>query len=464
METSLERRQAMQALAEAIAELFTRKELELLLRQTPAMLALLRELPGPEASAATVGDAVVCLLERRGELDVAFLTLVRTSRPMKEAEIRTIAAGLGIDPLRLCPAAIRASSVDVRAFLQTLAISGWAIWNTADIEHMGVVLGPAMLAPLLLLRSEASTSDAARMYLAYRQLIERWIGIPVVRPDPHTLYVRFALSAVRSFALMVMLVGGSLVVRVIGVLKHPLAGARAILPNWTYLTFSQRIVIEPEPELVPNTGIVTLAGDTSGRSARIIGGGLIAIVVISLIGEPSYAMFIGFKWLLYLLLAAGFIYFWDLIMLGISLVYRVSLKASFALWFPVALAIHVGMNPKLPPDVYLEFMQTSEIHKIKRVLAACIVVMFVVCRVDTDLLGSFSGLLDGTSGVLLCLAATLVLVVHYAIVEPSREHLRLGIRSWSTIVRWLEITRMVTVVAVVAAVFVRVAHLWLWSA
>lgn len=129
------------------------------------------------------------------------------------------------------------------------------------------------------------------------------------------------------------------------------------------------------------------------------------------------------------------------------------MKASFALWFPVVVAFHIGMRQGDSIDDYVEFSISSEIHKIRRAAAAAWIALFAANRSGvawTDDL-PIAAMLRGASGTLLCAASALLLVVHYAVVERAGLHERFEAFKWSTIVSIIEISRLIIISLVIAA-------------
>jgi len=444
---------ARRELAEIIAERFTRDELILFLRQDVTTLELISVLPGPESPPANLGDAFVDSLERRGLLDTALFSRLAISRPRIKMRLLQIASAFGLEPLKICPASNSALQFNSTAFGHTILAAGTTVLLATLFAKPTLLLLPVMLAPLLLLRSEASTSTGARAYIAYRQWVIRKIGMPraIMKYMHDPMFVHLAVQCTRSFLLLVSLLVGSLVIRIYATLRHPVAGLNAILQNWCHFTFAEKLAAEPE--LVPNTGPTQIGSVRSPQTTF-----LIFLVINS--GTPGilgYAIFeeqegIGIDGLL--LSGLLLLLFWNRLVRLTALLYRWSLKASFALWFPVALAVHAGARPGLPPDVYLEFAKSSELHRIRRLFAMVIIVAFTARCFDISCSASISrlNLFDGLPGLLLCAAAVMTLGLHYGVVEPAKEHLRLGIRDWKTITTLIECARAAVTLLVVTAV------------
>lgn len=460
MDVSVNRQQAMQALAELIADQFTRDELLMFLRQKADLLALSRELPGPEAPSSSVGYAVVEALDRHGYLNGEFLARLSISRRHVRRQISDIVARLGLDPLRISPAAARISQIDPAAITQTLVVTVCAFVLVNAFADSSAVLTSAILAPLVLLRSEESTARGARMFITYQKWLRQHLGTPhtaIANPLADPPPMRILLEAGRALTMLPALIFGGLLIRLLATVRHPLSGTNSILSNWWHASFSQRLFAAPE--LVPNAGVPAIGSLDPQFVKYSLAWTMGGVVVISGFGKyfqilSDEASFALATWFWCVLLAAVILFIWNRLMVLAAVAYRVSLKATFALWFPVVLAIHVGTRPGLPADVYLEFARTSEIHRVQRTAAALTIGLFVMRRIGITWIVDVSGftIFDGVSGILLCMAATLVLVVHYVVVEPAREHLRLGIRRWETIALVVESARMITVMALVTAI------------
>ncbi len=221
------------------------------------------------------------------------------------------------------------------------------------------------MAPLLLLRSPASTMLAARWFQSAVDRFEVKANDP--EQELHTTAFKYA-------ALLLC----SVIVRVVATLRHPIKGVKEVPANW------RRVVLctdmKTPVELVPETGsvreILQRVVSDKGEAQQ----STILIMVVTAFACGAGAHFARSIWSAWIWL--GITWFFELcwLILGALLVagmfchligwmYRFSLKSTALLWAPLLHVVKSTFDESLPLDMKLQELCVSSVWRLIRIFS-----------------------------------------------------------------------------------------------
>ncbi|MHC4404563.1 MAG: hypothetical protein ACYTG0_33325 [Planctomycetota bacterium] len=262
-------------------------------------------------------------------------------------------------------ASITGGEVTVLAVIETAIAMSLAVivaMCAHTLFHIG--LG-AIIAPLLLMRSDRSVAFGRRLYQGFeRGVRSHWSG------DVFLFAVFFPLFVVASFA-----------IRFVATVRHPIAGLKSIPVNW------QKVVICTDvytaPELVPGIGVILPEHPDKDFKdpGMLVSAGICGLGFLALgwwLSTVPYIFFLGWLFLLWGVLFGLMLGIGALCCVVVAWMYRFGLKSTALLWVPLLYVSKSTFRTDLPQELRIALLRDSALWKLIRIVAWLTIGLFAL--------------------------------------------------------------------------------------
>ncbi len=280
--------------------------------------------------------------------------------------------------------------ISILSILETIAVCGGALVIATYLESYICILISSCLAPFMLFGSDLSNEKGVRLYDKLSDKMSKQYSF--VKNG----FVLGVFSALIFYPIYLL---GSLIIRLLSVLSHPISGIKTFPRNWVEIVFRTDMFVKPE--IVSGTGVFVpvykdgVVGFSGAKSffvfliaaffLLLFSIGISKLMVyftsnsVSLLIELFSAIVLSVIYVVSIFVSiALFSLCFGAIMCAVgSIAYRVSVKSSAIVWLPLIFG-YKNYNEKFVIEERVDEICNSAWFKLKRCIAVGILIGILI--------------------------------------------------------------------------------------